>query len=191
MVHNYRYKISNKVCMMIGSTQNIQAYQASRAEHSSKSKELEEIKEVHKESKAAQFSQIMSEVQSFVKAKADESSFEVDYQKFQDFLAEVGYDGKPIASLSKEEAAELVGEDGFFGVKQTSERIAQFVISGSGGDEELLREGRKGILQGLKDAEQMWGGKLPDIAYESMDKAVAMVDKALSEGGFSILNEKV
>lgn len=176
---------------MIGSTQNIQAYQASRAEQSSKSKELEEIKEVHKESKAAQFSQIMSEVQSFVKAKAEESSFEVDYQKFKDFLAEVGYTGEPIASLSKEEAAELVSEDGFFGVDQTSERIAQFVIAGSGGDEELLREGRKGILQGLKDAEQMWGGKLPDIAYETMDKAVAMVDKALVEGGFSILNEKV
>ena len=176
---------------MVGSTQSIQAYQANRTEHSNKSKELEEIKEVHKESKTAQFAQIMSEVQSFVSEKAEDSSFEVDYQKFKDFLAEAGYKGEPIATLSKEEAAALVSEDGFFGVKQTSERIAQFVISSSGGDEELLREGRKGILQGLKDAEQMWGGKLPDIAYVTMDKAVSMVDKALSDGGFSILNEKV
>ena len=175
---------------MVGSTQNIQAYQAGKVEHVSKAKAVEAIQEVHKESKAAQLAQIMSEVQSYLKEKTPESSFEVDYQKFQDFLAEVGYDGKPIASLSKEEAAELVSEDGFFGIKQTSERIAQFVISGAGGDEELLREGRKGILQGLKDAEEMWGGKLPDIAYETMDKAVAMVDKALTDGGFSILNEK-
>jgi len=175
---------------MVGSTHNIQAYQVGRVEHASKSKEVEAIHEVHKESKAAQLAQIMSEVQSYLKGRVDQSSFEVDYQKFQDFLSEVGYDGKSIASLSKEEAAELVSEDGFFGVKQTSERIAQFVISGAGGDEELLREGRKGILQGLKDAEEMWGGKLPDIAYETMDKAVAMVDKALADGGFSILNEK-
>lgn len=175
---------------MININAKTYAFEATKSENSSRSKELEEIKEVHKESKATQFAQIMSEVQSFVTAKTEESSFEVDYQKFKDFLAEVGYEGEPIASLSKEEAAELVSEDGFFGVKETSQRISQFVISGAGGDEELLREGRKGMLQGLKEAEQMWGGKLPDIAYETMDKAIAMVDKALVDGGFSVLDEK-
>lgn len=184
-----RYYLQEKGFVMVGSTQNIHSYQAGRAEHASRSKDIEVIKEVYKESKTAQMAKIMSEVQSVVAAKADESSFEADYQKFQEFLKEVGYEGKPIASLSKEEAAELLSEDGFFGIKKTSERIAQFVISGAGGDEGLLREGRKGILQGLKDAEQMWGGKLPDIAYETVDKAVAMVDKLLVDGGFSILNE--
>ena len=177
--------------IMISSTQNVQAYQTGRAEHSSKAKELEAIQERHKESKAAQFAQIMSEVQSFVKGKALESSFEVRHQEFQDFLSDIGYGGKPIASLSQEEASTLVGEDGFFGVQQTSERIAGFVISGASGDEERLREGKKGIVQGFKDAEQMWGEKLPDIAYETIDKAVAMIDKALIEGGFSVLDETV
>jgi len=176
---------------MIGSTQNVHAYQASSVEQSSKAKELEEIKETHKESKAAQFAQMMSEVQSFVKGKALESGFEVRHQEFQDFLSDIGYEGKSIVSLSQEEAAELVSEDGFFGVHQTSQRIAQFVISGAGGDEELLREGKKGIMQGFKDAEKMWGSKLPEIAYETIDKAVAMLDKALIEGGFSVLDEKV
>jgi hypothetical protein len=176
---------------MININSNAHAYQASKSDNISKSKDVEEIKELHKESKAKQFAQIMSEVQSFVKGRAEESSFELDHQKFQEFLEDIEYEGPAIASLSQEEAAELVSDDGFFGVKQTSERIAEFVISGAGGDEELLREGRKGILQGFKEAEEMWGGKLPDIAYETIDKAVAMVDQALIDGGFSVLNETV
>lgn len=176
---------------MININSNAHAYQAAKSDNVSKTKDVEEIKELHKESKAKQFAQIMSEVQSFVKGKAEESSFEVQYQEFQEFLEGIEYDGPAIASLSQEEAAELVSEDGFFGVKQTSVRIAEFVIAGAGGNEELLREGRKGILQGFKEAEEMWGGKLPDIAYETIDKAVAMVDQALIDGGFSVLNETV
>ena len=177
---------------MISSTHNVQGYQQTvKSEHSVKSKELDEIKEAHKESKTAQFAQIMSELQSLVQNKAIESSFEVQYKEFQDFLEGIGYEGEPIASLSQEEATQMVSEDGFFGIKQTSERIANFVISGAGGDEELLREGKKGIMQGFKDAESMWGGKLPDIAYETITKAVAMIDNALMDGGYSVLNEKV
>lgn len=156
-----------------------------------KAEQLEAIKKSRVESKQIQFTQIMSQVQSMVAGKAQESSFEVNYQEFKDFLSDIGYTGKSIASLSQEEAAELVSEDGFFGVAQTSERIAQFVIAGAGNDEELLREGRKGILQGFKEAEEMWGGKLPDIAYETIEKAVAMVDQALMDKGYSVLDEKV
>ncbi len=176
---------------MININSNVHAYQTTKSEHASKSKDVEAIKEMHEESKARQYAQLMSEVQAFVGAKTEDRSFEVQYQEFQDFLEGIEYEGPSIASLSQEEAAELVSEDGFFGIKQTSERIAQFVISGSGEDEELLREGRKGILQGFKDAEEMWGGKLPDIAYETIEKAVAMVDQALIDGGFSVLNETV
>ncbi|NCD12016.1 MAG: hydrogenase, partial [Epsilonproteobacteria bacterium] len=39
-------------------------------------------------------------------------------------LADIGYTGKPLSELSQSEASELVSEDGFFGIAQTSERIA-------------------------------------------------------------------
>jgi len=176
---------------MIGSTNSLHAYQANIIEQSSKSKKLEEIQETHKATQAIQFTQMMAEVQSVIETKTQEDNFELEYQRFQDFLEEVGYEGKAIASLSQEEAIELVSKEGFFGVKQTSERIADFVISAAGSDEELLRQGRKGIIQGFQEAEKMWGGKLPDISYETIDKAVAMIDKALTDGGFSVLDEKV
>jgi len=113
-----------------------------------------------------------------------------DYEEFQSFLKDIGYDGKPIAELSQDEASDLVSEDGFFGVDQTSKRIANFVIDGADGDEELLRAGRDGLIQGYKDAEEAWGSELPDISKQTMDKAMEMVDKTMSDLGFSILDEE-
>jgi hypothetical protein len=177
---------------MIEPTSNIKAYQNALVDNkASRSEELETIKEAHRESQARVFTQIMSEVQSSAVRKSEENSFEIRYQEFQEFLDGIGYEGEALASLNQEEAAELVSEDGFFGIKKTSERIAQFVMMGANGDEELLREGRKGVLQGLKEAESIWGGSLPEISYETIEKAVDMIDQALKDGGFSVLDEKV
>jgi len=116
--------------------------------------------------------------------------FKEAYADFQSFMKDIGYEGKPIAELSQVEAAELVSEDGMFGITQTSERIANFVINGAGGDEDRLRAGREGMLQGFKMAEEMWGGELPEISQKTMQAATEMVDKAMSELGFSILNQE-
>jgi hypothetical protein len=117
-------------------------------------------------------------------------SIQEEYSDFQTFLRDIGYEGKPIAELSQEEAGALVSEDGFFGIEQTSERIANFVIAGSGGDEDRLKSGREGMLQGFKDAESMWGGTLPDISQKTMQAALELVDKEMNRLGFSILNQE-
>ncbi len=87
-----------------------------------------------------------------------------------------------------EEARELVSEDGFFGVKKTSSRIADFVIGAAGDDIEKLREGRKGILRGFEEAEKAWGGELPTISHETLSEAIGMVDERIGELGGSILD---
>jgi len=127
-------------------------------------------------------------IQNQTHAQADK--FTQDYESFQSFLQDVGYEGKPIAELSQDEAAQLVSEDGFFGVTQTSERIANFVINGSGGDEDRMRAGREGMIQGFKQAEEMWGGELPEISQQTMQKAIEMVDNAMHDLGYSIINEE-
>ena len=103
-------------------------------------------------------------------------------------LTDIGYEGKPITELTQAEAKELVSEDGFFGITQTSERIANFVLVGAGDDANKLKAGREGILRGFKEAESMWGDKLPDISYETINKAVEMIDKKLGILGVSILD---
>ena len=133
------------------------------------------------------YSYVSFEIQS----AGTEDKFEKEYEEFQSFLQNIGYSGKPIAELSREEAAELVSEDGFFGIKQTSDRIANFVLQGAGDNEELLRAGRKGILQGFQEAEAMWGGKLPDISYKTIERAVELIDMAMHEMGYAIIEEEV
>lgn len=150
--------------------------------------EVKEIREqIQQNANAIAFNS--TSVQGSILGSSD--SFTQDYKDFQSFLSNIGYDGKPIAELSQEEAKALVSEDGFFGITQTSERIANFVINGSGGDEGMLRAGREGMIAGFKEAEAMWGGKLPEISQETMAKAIEMVDKAMYDLGFSIINKEV
>ncbi|AJC86564.1 hypothetical protein [Campylobacter sp. RM16704] len=103
-----------------------------------------------------------------------------------DFKA-IGYDGKDLLSLSVDEAKELISEDGYFGVAKTSERLADFVIKGAGEDVEKLQKGLEGLKTGFAQAEKMWGGKLPDISYETIDKAIEKVTQKINElGGNSL-----
>ena len=125
------------------------------------------------------------------KITSTQDQFTKDYEDFQSFLSGIGYDGGAIAELSQEEATELVSEDGFFGITQTSERIANFVINGAGGNESTMRAGREGMLLGFAQAEEMWGGELPEISQKTMQAAIEMLDKAMYDLGFSILNTEV
>ncbi|MCR6577540.1 hypothetical protein CINS5906_04590 [Campylobacter insulaenigrae] len=104
-----------------------------------------------------------------------------------DFKA-IGYEGKDILSLNSEEAKELIGEDGFFGVTKTSQRLADFVINGAGEDIDKLQKGLEGLKSGFAQAEKMWGGKLPDISYETIDKAIEKVTQKINDLGGNSLN---
>jgi hypothetical protein len=118
----------------------------------------------------------------------NDDKFQEAYEEFQNFLDEIGYKGKNIADLSQEEAKELVSEDGFFGVNQTSQRIADFVIKGANGDEDLLRAGLDGIMQGFNEAEEIWGEKLPDISYKTIDRAKELITQEMNKLGYSVLD---
>lgn len=170
---------------------NAQGYLRSQSMKSERAKQLEEIRTAHQEAQNKRITRMMVQVQSYLDTQVGQPSFEQKYQEFKNFLSEIGYEGKAIGSLSQEEAAVLVSEEGFFGVEKTSERIAAFVLSGSNGDEVLLRQGREGILQGFKEAEALWNGKLPDISYETIKKAVEILDKALKGADANILDKTV
>ncbi|DAB28335.1 MAG: hypothetical protein A2513_08950 [Sulfurimonas sp. RIFOXYD12_FULL_33_39] len=165
---------------------NIQPIKTLFTEKISKDEAMEIREQIKQNSNAMAFNS--TSIQGGIKSADD--IFAKQYDDFQSFLKNIGYEGKPIAELSKEEAAELVSEDGFFGIEQTSTRIAEFVINGGGNDESRLRAGREGMIQGFKEAEAMWGGELPEISQKTMQKAIEMVDKAMYDLGFSILDKE-
>ena len=106
----------------------------------------------------------------------------------EDLKSSLIYNGKPIAELSSGQAEELVSENGHFGVDQTSQRIADFVIKGAGDDMERLKAGREGVLQGFKEAEEAWGSKLPEISYETLAKTLQTIDEKIRENGGSVVD---
>jgi len=103
-------------------------------------------------------------------------------------LKDIGYDGKAIGDLTQNEAKDLVSKDGFFGVDQTSKRVADFVINGAGDDIDMLKAGREGVMQGYNEAEELWGGELPDISKDTMTKTLELIDAKLRELGASSID---
>ncbi|EAK0826767.1 hypothetical protein [Campylobacter fetus] len=103
-------------------------------------------------------------------------------------ISQTGYTGKPISSLSQDEAKALISENGYFGVANTADRIAGFVISGAGDNLEKLQSGLEGVKKGFAEAEKLWGSKLPDISQETMSKTVSQINQRISELGGNTLN---
>lgn len=105
-------------------------------------------------------------------------------------LSKLMYNGKPITDLSQDEAKALISEDGYFGVKNTARRIFDFVAGKAGEDPEKLQVARDAVLKGFKDAEALFGGKLPDISYKTLDKLLEMIDQKISAHGGSVVDLK-
>ena len=95
-------------------------------------------------------------------------------------LKNIGYEGKAITELSVDEAKDLVSENGFFGISQTSNRVSDFVFSFAGEDLELLEKGREGIVQGFEEAKKMFGGELPEISYKTQERTLSLIDKKIN-----------
>jgi len=95
------------------------------------------------------------------------------------------------SSLSQAEAKKMVSEDGYYGVKNTSQRIADFVIKGGGDDIERLKAGREGVLHGFKESEKAFGGALPGISHETLKTALEKIDKAIEDAGGSVVDISV
>lgn len=81
-----------------------------------------------------------------------------------------------ISNISQEEAVELVAEDGYFGVDQTSQRIVDFAIGIAGGDPSRLDAIKEGVEKGFNDAKEAFGGWLPDISYDTYDEVMNKLD---------------
>ena len=80
-----------------------------------------------------------------------------------------------------EEAKLSLSEDGEFGVKAVSDRIVNFAIAVSGNDPAKLAQLKEAIDKGFAAAEKAFGGRLPDICYETHTEIMRKLD-AWSQG---------
>ncbi|MCI8515494.1 MAG: hypothetical protein HFG75_01250 [Hungatella sp.] len=68
---------------------------------------------------------------------------------------------------TKAEAQQAISEDGFWGVKQTSQRIFDFAAALAGDDVELMQKYQAAVEKGFGQAQDAWGGSLPSICGET------------------------
>lgn len=74
-----------------------------------------------------------------------------------------------VDAQTKAQAQADIAEDGYYGVKKTSERMFEFAMALSGGDVNKMKELQSAVEKGYKQAEKTWGGKLPDISRQTLD----------------------
>ncbi|MCR5108561.1 MAG: hypothetical protein K6B28_10420 [Lachnospiraceae bacterium] len=81
-----------------------------------------------------------------------------------------------VSEAAKAQAAEDISEDGYFGIKQTSERLFDYASALAGDDPDKMKEMQDAIEQGYKDATETWGKDLPEISQKTLEATNSLFD---------------
>lgn len=92
------------------------------------------------------------------------------------FLSKGNY---TVDAATQKKAQEAISEDGYWGVKQTSDRIVSFATALAGDDPKQLEKMRDAFLKGYEKAEKTWGGKLPEISKRTYDAVLEKFDSLM------------
>ncbi len=93
-----------------------------------------------------------------------------------DFWSTMAKGGFSVDAAAKAKAQELISEDGYYGVKQTSQRIFDFASALAGDDVEKMKEMQAAFEKGYKQATKSWGKELPDISKKTHQAVTDLFD---------------
>ena len=88
-----------------------------------------------------------------------------------------------VDAQTKAEAQEAISEDGYWGVKQTSQRIFDFAYALAGDDPEKMKKMQAAVEKGFEQATQAWGKSLPSIAQETHSAIGDLFDRYYEKAG--------
>ncbi len=128
----------------------------------------------------ARTAQLRSLVEKMMTKQADTYGNANDIWKF---LAKGDFTVDP---ATKAQAQADIAEDGYWGVEQTSDRIIDFAGALTGNDPDKIQEMRDAFLKGYKQAEEMWGGELPEISKKTYEAVLSKFDKLAEEAGIEL-----
>jgi hypothetical protein len=102
------------------------------------------------------------------------------YSRLGEFFAKLEVD-----DATQKWAEEQISEDGYWGVKQTSERILNFAKAYAGDDPAKLELMYNAAMAGFGGAQKAWGGEMPSITQQTREA----VEKGFQEWRESLNNE--
>ncbi len=82
-----------------------------------------------------------------------------------------------VDAKTKAEAEEAISEDGYWGVKNTSQRIFDFASALAGDDPEKMKKYQEAVEKGFSQAEEAWGGSLPSICGDTHEAVNKLFDE--------------
>ncbi len=81
-----------------------------------------------------------------------------------------------VDAATKAQAQKDISEDGYYGVKQTSQRLFDFASALAGDDVEKMKKMQKAMEKGFNLATGAWGRDLPSICNETLKAANKLFD---------------
>lgn len=91
------------------------------------------------------------------------------YNTLSDMFKAIKNGSLQVDPSAVEQAKKDVAEDGYWGVKQTSDRLVEFAKALSGGDASKAEEMIAAVEKGFKQATAAWGDKLPGICKDTLE----------------------
>ena len=82
-----------------------------------------------------------------------------------------------VDEATKAQAQEDISEDGYWGVKQTSQRLFDFASALAGDDVDKMRQMQAAMEKGFGQAKEAWGRDLPEISGKTLDAANALFEE--------------
>lgn len=77
-----------------------------------------------------------------------------------------------VDSETRLQAQRDIAEDGYWGVEQTALRLVSFAKALTGGDSSKAEEMISAVKKGFDQATKAWGGDLPSISKDTIDRAI-------------------
>ena len=102
-------------------------------------------------------------------------SYDRILEKYDGKLKEF-YQNLEVDESTRLTAQQEIAEDGFWGVKQTSERAIAFAKALAGGDPSKVELLKKAVEDGYAAAEKAWGGELPEISKLTQEATLKGLD---------------
>ena len=101
--------------------------------------------------------------------------------KGDDFWKQIASGNFTVDAQTKADAEAAISEDGYWGVKQTSERIFDFAKALAGDDPDKMKKMQDAVEKGFKQAEDAWGGSLPGICGDTKSAINKLFDDYYKE----------
>ena len=100
-----------------------------------------------------------------------------------DFWKMIANGNCTVDEKTKSEAQQAISEDGFWGVKQTSQRIFDFAQALAGDDVDTMKKMQAAVEKGFEQAGAAWGGELPSISGETHSAVTKLFDDYYASRG--------